>query len=365
MLILSGIMTRPLFIFQIFLIAALWSIPARAVAHPVLEEDKTAAVILAYHRIGEDSYPATNIRREQFEGHIRALVQGHYNIIALPTLIKALKNGTTLPPRTIALTFDGAHRSAYDIAVPLLLEHNLPFTLFLPTDRLDSGLSRYINWKDIKKLQRYKNVTIGLQPATYTHLNDTTPDDLRRTINKARARLREETGREALFFAYPFGEWSAAYRALIEEQGFLAAFGQQSGVAYSGHDLLTLPRFPMTESYAGLDRFRLIAGSLPLPVTDMTPPDPLLTESQPAIGFTVDEELTPLIDQLSCFISGQEKAVSENIGANRIELRLTQPFDEERNRINCTMPAPPDFNTGEPRWRWFGALFVLPEPHQE
>lgn len=360
MLIFGKVMTQRLFIILSLLIGAFSPALSWAESFPAIEQDKTAAVILAYHRIGEDYYPATNIRQAQFESHIRELRQGRYNIIALPDLVRALDKGDKLPPRTIALTFDGAHRSAYEIAIPLLLEYDIPFTLFLPTDLLDSALPHYITWRDIKKLQRHKNVTLGLHPATYKHLNETDPDELRRAINKARTRLREETGLNAAFFAYPFGEWDARARKIISEQGFTAAFAEQSGVAYSGHDPLTLPRFPMTENYAGLDRFRLIANTLPLPISDLTPTDPALSTASPAIGFSLpDATLAARTDRLSCFISGQEKAQTEKVGENRVELRIPYPFEDERNRVNCTMPAPPQPDTGEPRWRWLGALFIL------
>ncbi|MEE1569760.1 MAG: hypothetical protein V1255_07605, partial [Alphaproteobacteria bacterium] len=39
-------------------------------------DSNTSAVVLMYHRLGEDSLPSTNIRINQFESHIAELSSG-------------------------------------------------------------------------------------------------------------------------------------------------------------------------------------------------------------------------------------------------------------------------------------------------
>src|SRR6185436_8231328 len=133
-----------------------------------------------------------------------------------------------------------------------------------------------------------KLVTIGLHPSSYGLLDGAAPDEMKRQINNARTQLREKLGIEAKLFAYPSGQISSAYRDVVAAAGFDAACGQQSGVAYAGSDLYTLPRFVMTESYGDLDRFRMTVNALPLPVTDVEPKDPHLATLKPVIGFTLD-----------------------------------------------------------------------------
>ncbi|MCB9991245.1 MAG: polysaccharide deacetylase family protein [Rhodospirillales bacterium] len=346
----------------------LWLVSFPATAQEQLRQipqDQSAAVIFVYHRIGEDQYPESNIRREQFESHIRELASGEYTVMPLPAIIAAFKNGEKLPENTVALTFDGGHSSVLKNAVPLLQTNNLPFTVFISTDHIDRNTPHYMSWDDVKKLDRTKDVTIGLHPASYTRLYNDPESEIARQINSARARYREALGHEPSLFAYPFGEYSAAYRSIIEKQGFSAAFGQQSGVAYGGDDLLTLPRFPMTESFGGLDRFHLTATALPLPVTDIEPKDPLLQSAMPSIGFTIDESLAGSLDKLSCFVSGQDKPDLEIVGTRRIELRLGAPLEADRARINCTLPLPTSENYEEPRWRWFGLQLLVPRQTQQ
>lgn len=330
--------------------------PAHATA---LAQDERAAVIFSYHRVGEDEYPANNIRREQFHAQIRELLDGDYNVMALPAVIAALQDGEKLPPRTVVLTFDGGHKSILDNAVPLLLRHGLPFTLFVATDNIERKTTEYMSWDEVRKLARNDLVTIGLHPAVYQRLDEEPDAEILRQINSARVAYREKLGQEARFFAYPFGEYSQAYRDIIAKQGFTAAFGEQSGVAHAGTDHFALPRFAMTENYGDLDRFQMTANALPLPVSDISPADPRLTDPQPEIGFTVDPVLKNSLKNLSCFATGQGKTNIQIVGATRVEIRLQKPFTTERARLNCTLPAP--MKPGEdPSWRWFGMMMTLP-----
>ena len=330
-------------------------IPARA--QETLPQDKNAAVILVYNRVGEDLHPATNIAAEQFEYHIEELVNGGYNVMALPAIIEALKNETTLPDRTVAITFDTGHKSVLQNAVPVLAEHGLPYTVFIAADYADQGSEQYMDWNDLRRLSRDKLATIGIHTAAFTRLSGEPEAEIARQVNNARVKFREQLKQEATLFAYPFGEYDAAYRKYIAGQGFAAAFGQQSGAAWNGADMFALPRFPVTDTYGSAERFRMIASSLPLPVTEVSPDTSKLREEKPHVGFTIDERLEPQLGTLSCFVSGQDKPEMQVLGARRIELRPTKALEQERTRINCTLPGPRD-DEDAPRWRWFGMLLT-------
>ncbi len=290
---------------------------------------------------------------------VRELQSGGYNVMPLPKIVNALKSHDILPKDSIGITFDGGHKSIMTQAVPLLLKNNMPFTIFIAPSQLDQNLPDYMGWADIKRLSRNKLVTIGMHPADYKRLTGVAPSEIAREVNSAKARFREQLGIEPALFAYPFGEYSIAYRSIVEQNGFAAAFGQQSGVAWPGSDIFALPRFSMTENYGDIDRFRMIADSLPLPVTGIEPQDPHLTTAKPDIGFTIDPRLKTQIASLSCFVSDQEPPAIHVIGDSRVEIRLKQPL-EDKARVNCTMPAPSMAGDEAPHWRWFGLLLTGP-----
>lgn len=350
---------------SIFLVIAMMTIPGHVRAEDgipsaVTPFDRNAAVILVYQRIGEDLYPATNLNTEQFNAHIEELTSEDYNIASMKEVASALQNNNRLPDKTVVITFDGAYKSALKNAIPLLLQKNIPFTVFFSPGQADGNTPDYMNWGDLKRLSKNSLVTLGLHTQDYTRLADQPIAEIHRQINTGLARYREEIKSDPQYFAYPFGEYSKTYRDIIANTGFQIAFGQQSGVAYAGSDLMALPRFTMTESYGDNDRFQMAAGALPLPVTDITPDDPhLTTTNPPGFGFTVDESLAGKLSQLSCYISGQGKMEIEIVGKTHVELRVKDSIASNRARLNCTLPGPKPKAGDDQRWRWFGMLLSL------
>lgn len=332
--------------------------PAMALAGAEIPDDNASAVILAYHRVGEDAYPDSSLRTDQFAAHIEAISKDGYNVMALPAVIAALKKGEALPRQTIVITFEGGFRSGYQNAIPLLLEKNIPFTVFFASDYADNESDQHIGWDELQSLANRENVTLGILPAAYTHLTDSPREEILAQLNKARARYRKEIGTEPQFFSYPFGEISLNFKNIIKEQGFAAAFGQQAGTASLSSDFLALPRFTMTEIYGDLERFQLVATALPLPAQDIEPADPQLDTETPVIGFSLPAPLAPEIAGLSCFVSGQAQPGIEILGDNRVELRLAEPISEERTRVNCTLPGPHSNTETQEGWRWFGMMLV-------
>lgn len=321
-------------------------------ANPSLPEDSSAAIILAYSRIGEDAHPESSLRIEQFKTHIKEIKHGDYHVLPLPTIVKALQERRPLPPHSIAITFEGGFRSAYTNAIPILLEHDIPFTIFFASSKTQT--QSYLDWPTLKKLSRHKHVTLGILPDTYGHMTHLSGTEQIRQINIARAAFRKNLGTEAQYFAYPFGEISTSFRDIVKKQNFTAAFGLHSGVAHTTSDLTALPRFTMTDQFGDLSRFRTVTKALPFPIVDAEPQDPLITNEHPSIGFTVPDTLKTDLSRLACFISGQSRPHIEILGT-RVEIRPQEALDTKRTRINCTLRGPPDEND-TPRWRWLGFL---------
>jgi len=325
-----------------------------AVARPSAAAGGGGAVVFAYGRFGDDRAPGTSIRVDQFEDHLDELKDGDYSVLPLPRVVGALRGGAALPDRTVAITIDEATRSAYRDAWPRLRAAGVPFTLFVATDAVDRGLGDAMTWDQVRELYN-AGVTIGALSASALPMAARSPQEIRDDLDRMKERFQAELGVVPALFAYPHGEYSLPVRRQIEQAGFQAAFGQQSGVAYPGADLFALPRFLMNDSFGSLDRFEMAANALPLPVTDVTPVDPVLMRNPPILGFTVPEGVGNL-DRLACFATGQGRSGVERLGTNRVEVRIAEAFPSGRARVNCTLPAEDD------RWRWFGVQFFIPEP---
>ena len=98
-----------------------------------------SAVILQYHRFGEDAYPSTSVTIEQFEAQIEHLSTGGYTVLPVPEILAALDAGQPLPDRTIGITIDDATRSTFVEGWPRFEAAGFPFTVFVSTDPVDLG----------------------------------------------------------------------------------------------------------------------------------------------------------------------------------------------------------------------------------
>ncbi len=336
--------------FRVRLAAAAAMIGASVLAAPAADAADWAVVFM-YHRFGESEWPSTNIRLDQFEAHIEEIRAGGFRVLPLPEVLERMRGGAELPDRAVAITVDDAYASVYADAWPRLKKAGLPFTLFVSTDAVDRGVPGYMTWDQVRELKA-GGVTIGSQTASHPHLPDIELEQVKIELDRAAQRIADETGERPTLFAYPYGEYGSAIQRIVARRGYVAAFGQQSGVAHAGSDRYGLPRFALNETYGGVDRFRLTANALPLPVQDRVPADLILQQNPPAFGFTVDPTI-PDVDRIDCYASGQGRTKVEALGS-RVEVRLAEPFPAGRARINCTMPGP------DGRWRWYGVQFYIP-----
>ena len=73
-----------------------------------LSAKENSASIFVYHRFGEENYPSTNVKMDQFKKHINELTENNYNVLPVPEIINAFINKTDLPEKTIGITIDDA-----------------------------------------------------------------------------------------------------------------------------------------------------------------------------------------------------------------------------------------------------------------
>ena len=318
-----------------------------------------SAVVLMYHRFGEDQYPSTNIRIAQFEAQLKHLRENAYTVVSLADVMASRLEGRSLPRRAVAITVDDAYRSVYTVAFPRLREAGYPFTVFVATDPVDEGLPAFMSWEQMREMAS-AGVSFANHGATHRSLISRDPGEpdaawlarIRADIQRGEQRLRDELKPLPGAFAYPYGEYDTASAELVRELGYVG-FGQQSGALGPTSDRRALPRFPMAESYAGLDEFRTRVASLPLPVIQATPWNPVVNTARPRLEITLAD--TPArLDQLACFISGQGQTDIEWLEPRRrFSVGAQAPLSAGRQRVNCTAPG------DQGRYFWFSHPWVV------
>jgi peptidoglycan/xylan/chitin deacetylase (PgdA/CDA1 family) len=326
-------------------------------AQPLAAAD--SAVVLMYHRFGENSVPSTNIKVVQLEAQLEHLRTGGYSVVPLADVVEALTEGRSLPPRAVAITVDDAYRSVYDVAFPLLKASGFPFTVFVATDPVDQGLPAYMTWDQMRAMAA-GGATYANHGASHDSLIERRAgeDDVNRMsrvradVERGRRRLSAELDALPGVFAYPYGEYDSAVAGMLRDMGYVA-FGQHSGAVGQGNDLRALPRFPMAEAFGGLSEFRTKVASLPLPVVTVEPWDPVVSTGEPRIEVTLGDADARL-SELRCFVSGQGAVEVEWLTpAKRFSVGPSQPFGEGRHRVNCTAPR------DDGRYLWFSHPWII------
>ena len=107
--------------------------------------------VLTYHRVAEDDEctryypPLRSASPDGLRAHVAFLAE-HYNVVSMNDVYEASLGGAELPPRAVLITFDDAYTDFADLAWPILREHDVPVTLFVPTAYPDNP--RLVFWWD-------------------------------------------------------------------------------------------------------------------------------------------------------------------------------------------------------------------------
>ncbi|MDR2441438.1 MAG: polysaccharide deacetylase family protein [Planctomycetaceae bacterium] len=101
-----------------------------------------SAVILAYHSVTTDwQKQADYINRgistdaERFDEQMRMLRQ-EYNPVTLNDIAGWLRGTQSLPPRSVAVTFDDGFADNYDVAAPIMEKYNIRGTVYLTVNAI-------------------------------------------------------------------------------------------------------------------------------------------------------------------------------------------------------------------------------------
>lgn len=323
------------------------------------ESDSNAAVVFMYHRFGESRYPSTNIKLEQFEAHLEYLKQNSYNVWPLSKVVRYISEGKYIPQKTVALSIDDAYKSVYTQAFPRLKAKGFPFTVFVNTASIDSGSKNYMSWNNMREMISY-----GAEFANHSTSHDYLmpiygeskkewQHRLREEIETAQKRLHLELGENInenpRLFSYPFGEYTLQTADFIQTLGYIG-ITQTSGVIDTKSDNKILPRYPMAESFANIEDFVLKLNTLALPVKNVSPKEPLVTdENPPMLTIELEEELK----DMRCYLSNGKPLILESISDKVVHVSSKEKLEGPREKYTCTAKAKSD------RWYWYSHLWII------
>lgn len=312
--------------------------------------------ILQYHHISNETPASTSTTPSLFRGQIDMIQDLELPVRPLQEATRAALAGEIGKEPVVSITFDDAYSSVYDTAAPILLQRDMPFTIFVNTQAISEGRHGYMTWDQLRELAAKPQVTLGNHSADHGHLaqkpeenEDAWRERVTASLDQAQETLEEKMGEATPLFAYPYGEFSAPLEQLISEREWYG-YGQHSGPVGETSAATRLPRFPMATSYGQLSSLEDKLRSRTLPVDASTLPDGIVEVNPPTLTLDLPQDMDP--GPLTCYGSGVGRLNVEEADGSKVNIRADSAFSSRRFRYNCTYPA------GDGRFFWQSVQWV-------
>ncbi len=233
------------------------------VALPVIDspipDDGIRVSILGYHDVGENlPETAMRIRTSKFRKQMEAIRQLGIKVISMEEFLGWKKNGTSIPEKSILITFDDGWKSTYTDAFPILREFGFPYTVFLYKNYVDGG-GRALTTAMIQEMKAAGGLTIGSHSVSHPYPL-TVKNFRKKGANAFDAYLRKEMGESKYFleskfqmkvatYAYPGGFHTEEMLKLGSEFGYDSMFTVIPGKIRRSLPNETLPRYIVLGNY--------------------------------------------------------------------------------------------------------------------
>ncbi len=213
-------------------------------------------VVLAYHRVGGHSAAhEIDLPAERFEAQIDLIARWRAPLTLDDALTElespSSPTGPTPGRNRIVVTFDDGTADFVEEALPILVRHQVPATLYIATDFVERGRDfpdggTVLSWAAIRDALSTGLVTLGSHTHTHALLDrvdlPTATDELQRSIDV----MYERTGVKPEHFAYPKAlPGNASVDALMRTMFKSAAVAGTHANRYGQTDPWRLARSPV------------------------------------------------------------------------------------------------------------------------
>ncbi|MGB5345518.1 MAG: polysaccharide deacetylase family protein [Woeseia sp.] len=303
------------------------------------------AVILIYHHVSNETPASTSVSPEAFARHLAYLADNDFNVLPLEQILEALRRREPLPDNSVAITFDDAYLSVYNIARPMLEVRQMPYTVFVSTSFIDEAYGAYMSWEQLKRISE-AGATIGNHGVGHDSALTLRPGESRDELLTrfrvdavtAQTRISEEIGAVPRVFAWAYGEFNADVMQVLDELGWYGV-GQQSGAAGYASPLTAVPRYPIATNYSSEKDFAIRVNSEPLPISITKAPDHWLASGDPPpeLSFRLANGAFRL-SSISCYNSAGDRLFYVQGGNGELTVQSPEPLTSGRSKYTCTAP---------------------------
>jgi peptidoglycan/xylan/chitin deacetylase (PgdA/CDA1 family) len=246
-------------------------------------------VTLLYHHVDRRLRTDIAVSEEAFGAQLAHLRCEGYPVLTLAEVLRIASGETRSPERAVFVTFDDGYADNLHKALPLLQEHGVEATMFVPTAPVGcsnawntraSYEARHLDWRELEQWLEGGGM-IGGHTHSHESALEIASDQFSASIQLNRRLLEQRLGIEVVVFAYPYGDVTPEARAAVSRQ-FDVAWTVHGGTWDPGRDRFLLnrffvgPRFGVKDFAYGLEaQFdRIATGRMRLPGVRKPAPDP-------------------------------------------------------------------------------------------
>ena len=205
--------------------------------------------ILIYHQVGTDTGRQMEVTYDSFVAQLEWMM-ANGSIISLDEALR--RRGGADADRLFVVTFDDGYSDLFDVAYPLLERYEVPFTLYLTTGHVESGVPlaagrRPLTWDQVEAMVEGGRMTLGAHTRTHLDLCLASREQVEDELGTSNEQIKARTGVTPIHFTYPWGRWSPIADTVVRRHYTSATLGA-GGPVTAQTDPFLVHRLPIQRS---------------------------------------------------------------------------------------------------------------------
>lgn len=182
--------------------------------------------ILSYHHFSAKCSNNLCMPIGEFSKQMAFLKKEGYRTVAMEQVLKFINYQEPLPKKAVVITIDDGYRSVYDLAYPILRQHNFNATLFIYTAFIGNSPNA-LTWEQLRELSE-SGFEVEAHTISHTDLTRKRKGEseaaylkrVRRELTEPRELIGKHLGRKPIWLAYPYGRLNEFVIAMAIEAGY-------------------------------------------------------------------------------------------------------------------------------------------------
>jgi len=212
--------------------------------------------VLIYHSVANEPRWIYSVSTNCFAEHLDYL-QRNYEIKSIPSIVEAIKRHKDPNGIVCGIAFDDGYKDVFQNAYPLLVEYEVPATVFLSTGYISGHFKgrEMLDWNEIDEMRLSGIVSIGVHSHTHPNLTSLPAKEALTEIEHSKRLISTKLSVEPDMFAVPGGILNPTVRNLIKLAGFKSVFTSEAIVNPPTQSPYNIGRICITTSDERLSSF--------------------------------------------------------------------------------------------------------------